>query len=56
MKIGNHHPLQIVVTGNNGPPFFPPGFVWSDELVGIGPLLDSFFAFFYLLVLFDLIV
>ena len=42
----NYPPLQIVVTGNNNTIVLPP--CWCDfyQLVGVGPVLDSFMAFF----------
>ena len=40
----NYPPLQIVVTGNDGPGSLPPVSVLMYELVGICPLLDQWLS------------
>ena len=44
MEKSNYLPLQIVVTGNNGPGPLPPVSVLVYELVGICPLLDQWLS------------
>ena len=44
MEKSNYPPLQIVVTGNNGPGSLPPVSVLVYELVGICPLLDQWLS------------
>jgi hypothetical protein len=57
MKEVNYPPLKIVVTGNDKPVVLPPDRAEFDQLVGVRPSSDGFYAFLiFLLVLFDRIL
>jgi hypothetical protein len=57
MKEVNYPPLKIVVTGNDKPVVLPPDRAEFDQLVGVRPSSDGFYAFLiFLLVLFDQIL
>ena len=44
MEKSNYPPLQIVVTGNDGPGPLPPVSVLMYELVGVCPSLDQWLS------------